>query len=489
MHAFRQKTAFVLLLVMTWTIAYASESASDSISHSPEEYCSGTLPVMYIVTDSLKPVVSKDYYLTGTYYLDANGFEGVEPIGTAEEPLPLSIKGRGNASWKLDKKPYKIKLDKKASLMGLPKSKQFALMAHYEDHKAFLKDESGFELSRRLGMSFTPRQEPIELVLNGDYAGIYFVTQNIKVDNDRVNIVEQADSDTVATNVTGGWLVELDNYADSPQFAMPRDNTFRITIHSPEVLSDEQWQYITGLYYTVDSLISNPDKGNALWTKYIDIDTLARFYIINEILENVEAFNGSCWMHKERGEDSKIIFGPVWDFGSAFGHPSGSGNGYWLFEDEAPYAHNKWIKDLFQYPAFQREIRRIWTSEYDNIVDGLDNTLQQWATRLIAAGFADHNRWPESAGHDIAWQSRSFISKIDTRIAELDGIWNIKNVYDFNKDGAVDVDDMNILINRIIGFQVNAEYDVTFDKVVDVEDLNAFINYMLKRQTTATDGN
>lgn len=475
------KLALLLcLLISSASFTAAADEASDSvIIHDPAEYISGTLPVMYITTDSLKPVVTKDYYITGKYYLDANGIEGYESIGSPENPLPLSIKGRGNASWRLEKKPYKIKLDKKAALMGMPKSKQFALMAHYEDWRGYLIDESGFELSRRIGMSFTPKQEPIELVLNGDYVGIYFLTQNIKVDKERVNIVEQDDNDTIPENVTGGWLLEKDNYQDSPQIVLPNDFKLWFTVHSPEVLSDVQYNYISDFLSKADSLICSPDKSQALWKKYIDIDTLARYYIVSEIVENTEAFSGSCYMHKDRGENTKIVFGPMWDFGSSFAHPSGNFS-CWIFEDEPAYVHNVWIKDLVQFPEFQYKIRKIWTKEYDKLVDGLETYLHDWAYRLRPAGYSDHLRWESSGGHDIPYQSQKHITRIKNRIAELDGLWNLKNLYDVNHDGTVDVVDINDLLTKILRYTCDQNYDVNMDGEVDVADVNDVVNFMLE---------
>ena len=175
---------------------------------------SGTLPVLYINTEGNQPIITKESYLQATYYLDPMGVEGVEAIGTAEKPLATQIKGRGNYSWNaMLKKPYRLKLDKKAALLGMKKSKHFVLLAHADDWFCSLRDEIGFEVARRMNMPWTPEHKPIELVLNGDYQGIYWLAEQIRVDADRVNIVEQEDGETDPELITGGWLVEIDNYA------------------------------------------------------------------------------------------------------------------------------------------------------------------------------------------------------------------------------------------------------------------------------------
>ena len=178
---------------------------------------SGTLPVLYIQTENNKTITSKDYYLNATYYLDALGLAGYQSIGSASAPLTMEIKGRGNYTWRdFNKKPYRIKLADKQPLLGLNKSKHFALMAHADDaqsKKGFMRNQVGFELSRMIGMEWTPATAPVEVVLNGDYIGLYFLTETIRVDKDRVNIVEQEDEETNSEAITGGWLVEIDNYS------------------------------------------------------------------------------------------------------------------------------------------------------------------------------------------------------------------------------------------------------------------------------------
>lgn len=147
---------------------------------------SGTLPVLHINTENSTPITSKEYYLNGTYYLDNLGIEGYKSIGSANEPLTLKIKGRGNYTFTgFDKKPYRLKLDAKAALLGMKKSKHFALLAHADDNLGFLRNTMGFELSRRGGLDFTPEQRPVEVVLNGEYIGLYFLTETIRVDANR----------------------------------------------------------------------------------------------------------------------------------------------------------------------------------------------------------------------------------------------------------------------------------------------------------------
>lgn len=106
---------------------------------------SQTLPVMFIQTEDNKPILTKTEYINATYYIDPMGIEGIDPIGSVLNPLPLQIRGRGNFTWGyFDKKPYRIKLEKKQALLGMKKSKHFALLAHADNDYAFFRNTVGF---------------------------------------------------------------------------------------------------------------------------------------------------------------------------------------------------------------------------------------------------------------------------------------------------------------------------------------------------------
>ena len=205
---------------------------------------SGTLPVLYITTENKTPVTSKDDYLNATYYLDAKGISGYQNIGSVSAPLNMEMKGRGNYSWTgFNKKPYRIKLADKQPLLGMIKSKHFTLLAHADDakdKKGYMRNAAGFELSKMIGLAWTPEAKPLEVVMNGDYIGLYFLTEHIRVDKDRVNIVEQEDEETDSQKITGGWLVEIDNYDTDPHITITEGGdvyTMWVTYKTPEVLS------------------------------------------------------------------------------------------------------------------------------------------------------------------------------------------------------------------------------------------------------------
>lgn len=357
---------------------------------------SGTLPVLYIQTENNQTITSKDYYLNATYYLDAMGLAGYESIGSKADPLTMEIKGRGNYSWTgFDKKPYRIKLADKQPLLGMTKSKHFALLAHADDsrdRKGFMRNAVGFELSKMIGMVYTPDAKPLEVVLNGDYIGLYFLTETIRVDKDRVNITEQ--DDLATTDIEGGWLVEIDNYNTDPHVTITEGgNVYEmwITYKSPEELSYQQEEYLTQQMLLIDRLIYGDKNSDKLW-EYLDMDALAKFYIVQEITDNYESFHGSCYLHKDMGSNAKWHFGPVWDFGSSFNRDKSQ----YIYQGDV--WHNHWIPEICKFPAFMERVKEIWNEFYNGNYNNIYNFIDTHESLIAKAAAKDKERWSQYHG-------------------------------------------------------------------------------------------
>ena len=359
---------------------------------------SGTLPVLYITTENNTPVTSKDYYLNATYYLDAKGIADYENIGSESAPLNMEIKGRGNYSWTgFNKKPYRIKLSDKQPLLGMIKSKHFTLLAHADDakdKKGYMRNAAGFELSKMIGIAWTPEAKPPEVVMNGDYIGLYFLTEHIRVDKDRVNIVEQEDEETDAQKITGGWLVEIDNYDEDPHITIKEGGktTMWVTYKTPEVLSSAQETYLTNQIQLLDNLIYGDKNSDELW-QHMDMDALARFYIVQEIMDNYESFHGSCYLYKDMGNDQKWKFGPVWDFGSAFNRDKSQ----YIYQGDV--WHNHWIPEICKFPAFMAHVKTLWKDFYANKFNDIFTFTADQLTLLKTAASVDAERWPDYNGN------------------------------------------------------------------------------------------
>lgn len=388
-----------------------------------EEDDTTDVPAIYIFTANGAPIVSKEEYLEGSYYFDPRGNEGMESLGTPGEPLPLQIRGRGNYTWwGFEKKPYRIKLGAKAPLGGMAKNKHFALLAHADDNNGFLRNTCGFEYSRRIGLEWTPEAVPVELYLNGEYRGLYFLTQTIRVDKEGVDIVEQ--DDLATTDVDGGWLVEIDNYDTDPHVTVRSGDGFDVyfTYKSPEELSSEQEQFLEAQMTDIDRLIFLKDKQKPLWFDYIDVRSLARFYIVQELTDNYESFHGSCYLFRNRGEQEKWHFGPVWDFGSAFIWDKQ----HYIYQGREH--HQTWIGEMCKFPAFMEIVREEWIAFERAGLTDLDSYIDQFAEYIARAATRDADRWPQYGNRNELQRAEVVKQKLNATVKWLNNAWDTTGI-------------------------------------------------------------
>ena len=444
---------------------------------------SGTLPVMFINTEGAVPITSKEEYVYADYYVDNMGIEGIENVGSQDAPQLMEIRGRGNYTWSdFDKKPYRIKLDQKTPLLGMKRNKHFALLAHPDDKLGFLRNTVGFEVSRRLGLAWTPAQQPVEVVLNGDYLGLYMLTEIIRVEPDRVNITEQANYETNRFLITGGWLVEIDNYLEEEQIRTVEGNGNSIwsTYKSPELLSDEQRTYLTGLINTANAAIYVNDKTNNSWEKYIDPDTLACFYLTQELLDDTESFHGSCYWHKENGDSTRIMFGPVWDFGNAFHRTPNR------FIYDKPAFTQTWIGEIAKFPHFQEIVLKHWNRYVRIHHKSMDEFIDDFIGKIYYAAMSDAARWPQYGNPDILNDRDTFKSYFHSKYSWLASQWGEPSDVpgDVNLDGSVNAADVTLLYDILLGGmplddELSILADVNHDGSVTSADVTTLYDIIL----------
>lgn len=446
---------------------------------------SRTVPLVHINTQDSMPIISKDYYINGVLWIDNCGIEGFESLGSDDAPMVMEIKGRGNYTWTCLKKPYKIKFAKKLSPLGLDNSKHFVLKPDCDDWSGYLRNETGFETSRQLGMPYTTRQYPVELILNGEYEGIYFLCEKIRVESGRVDIMEQIDNDTNPYNVTGGWLIEKNGNGPliNAQYQNndPDESFYYFSSESPELLSQEQLNYITPLLQRIDSLIFVADKNDTAWENYLDINSLAKYYVIQEVMESVESFSGSLFMYKDWGEDEKFKFGPVWDFDCST-YANGTTGDHFIFEYETEFTF-LWIKELLKFPHFQQNIRMVWKEFMAN--DVLSKVLEhahQWRNIVKDAEISDSQRWPFLASVHPEELTTQYLDIIARKVAWLDEQWTVP-VGDVDCDGHVNAVDVTIIYNYLLNGDETHKYtcDVNGDGHINSVDITTIYDILLNQ--------
>ncbi|MDE5883174.1 MAG: CotH kinase family protein [Muribaculaceae bacterium] len=389
-------------------VSCTQESEASLLPTKSEISVSGSLPVLYIETENHKPIVSKEVYLNATYRLDPMGTEGIEPLGSKTNPLPLQIRGRGHSSWKGAKKPYKLKLQTKSSLMGLPKNKHWALLKPSENTVA------GLQLGKLLDMAWTPDFRPVEVVLNGEYIGLYFLTETIRIDKNRVDIYEQQDGETNPELIAGGWLVEIDNYKDDCQITIPENNRWNLTLryHSPETLSNQQLQWLTNEFKSINSAIYSNDKTSTEWENYLDVESIARFFIVQEVMDNPDGFHGSFYLYKDLSDNSKWIAGPIWDL-VCYNREKTD----YTFRMNVHYAFTPhWIGEIIQYDNFCQSVAKVWQEVYPEKLSEVYDYIDATVLPLEAAWSNDCKRWDEDPSQTAALRAERIKIAINRNI-------------------------------------------------------------------------
>lgn len=270
------------------------------------------LPLVVINTADNAEIESKEYEIPSTVYVIG---ENGTYLHTGEK---TGVRGRGNASWQFPKKPYRLKFDKKVSLLGAPaKAKKWTLINNYGD-KSLMRNMLAFEISRRVGVHYTPFCQPVDVILNGEYRGCYQLCDQVEVAKGRVDITEMEPEDNSGVELTGGYLIEIDAYANSEISYFYSSKGIPVTIKSPDddEITAKQKDYITDYFNKMESAVFAASSSNDNYTKYLDVDSFLRHFIVGELSGNTDTY-WSVYMSKDRGSD-KFVTGPVWDFDIAF---------------------------------------------------------------------------------------------------------------------------------------------------------------------------
>lgn len=374
------------------------------------------LPAIYLSTDG-KPIESKEDYITGSIKI-TSGFEGTVVYEGVTE-----VKGRGNSTWWMPKKPYRIKLDKKAALLGMPADKSWALLANYGD-QSLLRNEIAFEVSRRLDIGYTPRQQYVELFLNGEFMGNYTLTEHIKEGIDRVAIDEK----------NGGFILEGDGYAYSEPVHFITDQNMPITVKFPDEddITPAQLEYITKYVGTFEnSLFKIGDQANSNYQDYFDLPSFVNYYLANEICGNSDLL-WSMRMYKKSSLDPKIYVGPVWDFDLGFNNDKRLGDSQEVMMMDKAHEPRAWMNKLMVDPSFKKMVRSRW-KEVKSKLESMPEYIDQRAKKISYSQKYNFKRW-DVLGMNInqSWFVaathqeyvgfvRDFLSK---RITWLDGVIN-----------------------------------------------------------------
>lgn len=361
----------------------------------------------------------------GSKYFGSGNFEGSG-----------YIKGRGNTSWKMDKKPYSIKLKSEHSLLDIPATEKYAIISGFDDDsllRNYLTYKTALDFN---GISYVPKCEFVDVFLNGAYNGVYLLVERIDVEPTKVDI-----SCADEFHITGGYLIEKNMsskvssddeiWFKAPYRANPSDDVFSVIAPDPEDddLKKEISEYLSAYMTDVHEAIMS--TGDDDYLNYVDIESWADFLIIQELAKNIDGnLKTSCYMYKLEN-DNRLYMTAPWDFDLAYGVagwsngclyndmydcPSGTGvTGLMVANSSCP-----WYDTLYHgYPEFYSAVIERYKEYRDSSIADMFPMIMEQAAYI----------YKSASQNDILWESDSVASTMELyewlkgRVDWLDGEW------------------------------------------------------------------
>ena len=369
------------------------------------------LPVMRLQPET--GIVSRDAYVKTKLDIYRSG--SAEGVWTADDE-PVDVRGRGNSTWGLPKKPYRIKFPVKFSPVGLDhaKAKSWVILAHDMD-KSLLRNYLAFEISRILfnasenyhnegAVMFTPCSQFVNVYMNDDYHGVYQMSDQMEVakgriDIDRLKAVDGSD----ASKITGGYLVETNIHHDEG-YPVSFNSSRGIYMDHKYPKDDDcdiaQYRYMEDFIYKAESILysydfKDPQYG---WRKWFDEKTLADYIIVKELAGDMDGYT-STYFYKRRGID-KIFFGPVWDVDKGWNNDKRTPHGNTLSQlmiyggfYMPPYINPDWFHRFWQDEEFRKFVGTRWAQKREALVSKVLSELDSRPMSMSKAIRANYSVW------------------------------------------------------------------------------------------------
>ena len=439
-------------------------------------FTDSNLPIVIIVTDNGDEIPDEPK-IFGTmkiiqrpdgsrnFVSDVNNEDYLNYSGT------IGIETRGSSSQLLDKKPYGIdtlkdnRLDNdNVELLGMPKENDWILNSFAFDD-SMMRDYISYEMARQMGQ-YAVNLKYCEVVVNGDYKGLYALSEKIKIDGDRVDIEKLSDVENTFPEITGGYLIQTDRPSSKDPEAWYNNGAgYIIEKPNPEDITSNQSSYIESVFRKLDQTANNSNITSG-YPSVIDVPSFVDYMLMAEIASNADAYALSTFYHKDRG--GKLRAGPIWDYNLTFGNDlfdffgtnyDRSFTNVWQFEFSNIGA-NFW-GDLFDDPTFKCYLSKRFNEltsagqplNYNHISDLIDST----AVLISEAIVREDERWDTI--DDFSGEVTNMKSWLQDRI-----IWMGNNIGDFSSCNTVETP--SLVITKI---DYNPLESVEFPESDDLE--------------------
>ena len=352
---------------------------------------------LFVYTEGGRSILSKEEYVP--CYVGVNGSNSY-----ACRWQRAGIRGRGNSTWEwYDKKPYRIKLDKKQKMLGMDKAKSWVLLANYRDVTDMMNTYV-FELGRMMGLPFTNHSRYVEVLLNGEYVGVYQLTEQVQQGDNRVDISDER-----------GILLTLD-IDDGPKGVSSSERSFwtegysmpaAVKYPDEENLTPSRRDSIRSVFGALEDAVKSKDFARA--AELLDMESFARYLMIQELVYNVElSAPRSIYLHKDG--NGKWVMGPLWDFDAGYDFDWAdmyNGHDYFASTTETVMGSNPvkrngnyhdtpaFFTDLFGTKEFVELYKNTWHQYADSIVSRPWQEVEKYVNGLRLGAIArESTKWP-----------------------------------------------------------------------------------------------
>jgi hypothetical protein len=317
----------------------------------------------------------------------------------------IEIESRGSSSQALEKKQYGLTTlmadnttNNNVSLLGMPKENDWVLNGLAFD-ASLMRDYISYNLSRTIGQ-YAPRTQYCEVIINGDYRGLYVLQEKIKADDNRVDVVKLATGDNTLPDLSGGYITKADKVTSEDPSAWKMENTdFIHEMPKPSQVTTQQNNYIRSLFYLLNEKgWSNNITGG--YPSIIDVPSFIDFMIINELAANVDAYQFSTYFHKDR--NAKLRAGPLWDLNLTYGNDltmwglDRSKTNLWQFDNGDNIGPKFW-RDLFNNTTFKCYLAKRWNALTQSgaplNLSSLEIYIDETTALISEAAVRENARW------------------------------------------------------------------------------------------------
>ncbi len=481
--------------------------------YSFSQLSSSNLPIISIDTDDEE--IPDEPKINGTMGIIYNINGGINSI---TDPFNhyngnIGIETRGNSTQGFDKKTYSLELrtasnqDTSVNLFGMGAEEDWILHAMVID-KSQVRIPMSFYLAQRMGQ-YASEWKYVELILNGDYRGIYILVEKIKRDDDRVDIAKLDEDDLAGDSLTGGYILRMDWLDDAQGFESNYNsqggNPMFYQWYYPKAnkIKPQQAVYIQDWMAEFEEALYANDYMNSLgnrYTDYIDLNSFTDFLLINEFSKNSDGYKLSSYVHKDKdSKGGKLVAGPIWDFDQTYGVSLVCSNhiytGWTYLQNQDCWdleSMPMWWQNMMEDPVFQNRLKCRWTEFRSTFMhtDSVVNWINEDTTYLSQAIQRNFEKWDEFIGESIWIEPQPIPQSYEEEISTMiNWITNRLNWMDSNMPGNC-ANDTDLSVNEINSeFNVypNPAYDILYIKCqpnskIALSDIHGKLLYQFKTQ-------